>query len=88
MPGATPRPICAARAHSDLIVAPMLPLESPRWHSLAQAYGTAEDVKRSQGRMDMEDVLLLAAVPGTLLMNRVRARVQRRPRDEEPTADR
>jgi hypothetical protein len=32
--------------------------------------------------------LLLAAVPGTLLMNRVRARVQRRPRDDEPTADR
>jgi hypothetical protein len=32
--------------------------------------------------------LLLAAVPGTLLMNRVRARAQRRPRDDEPTADR
>jgi hypothetical protein len=36
----------------------------------------------------MPAALLLAAIPGTMLMNRVRARAERRTRSQEPPAGR
>lgn len=33
----------------------MLPLDSPRWRQLAQAYGTAEDVPRLLAQLDLVD---------------------------------